>query len=286
MAFPPHIKNEIHRAKEAAEAALPYDPTVATKAIVPPPPSEYQKTVVWDKNPWDRFDRKTVLAYTGNQDRIAKLLPEFARVGLNDVNIHWNFDNRWIKEILFANIDLKVNKKPVILNNAFGHYAIIKTSYELGCASCLIMEDDIRFLRDVSLIRKILNDLPDNYDVAMLDSFVHGREGNGISIGKNATKYWHSFRHDDRATSAACYALSREGMERFISFYESPCSRDPLLPSDFYFDPPHTKGLKMYFSPVRVARQTSVCNSTTNTDYAGWSHLYDDFGCPRRNYGK
>jgi len=269
MSMPGFIRAEIHRMKEAQEAQTPYDPKVPSRVVLKNP-QETQTSTVWDENPWDSFERKVVLAYTGNRQRIDLLTAEFARVGLTGVEVLWNFNDHYLK--LYENVKC-VNFTPswlALLNNALGHYRIIKSSYELGCRNCLIMEDDIRFLRDVTLLADILSDAPHDYEVLMLDSLGPAGEGDKVS------GYW---RKVVNRTSAACYALDRRGMEKFIEIYENT-----IYPSDHNFNSKNFS--QIYYAFPNVARQVSVCGSKTNTHYENWSQFYDQVVCPRGKYGK
>ena len=122
-------------------------------------------------NFWDRFDRKTLLTFTGYQNRVEDVVSEISRVGMNDVNVQWQFPNPF-ESVLIGNLRHKKGLDlPGYMNCTMGHYSAVKTAYHLGLKTCLIMEDDIAFLKDVDEIRTIVNALPEDFDIAMLDWF-------------------------------------------------------------------------------------------------------------------
>lgn len=201
---------------------------------------------------------------------------------------HWNFDNLWVKNLLFRHVAFEGLHSGAVMNNAFGHYSIIKTAKELGCRSCLIMEDDIRFLRDLLLLKEVVRSLPADYDVAMFDSLI-GMPGRfGVPSGRPINKYWSLLHGNLRACSAACYALGEKGMERFISLYEKPVHEfgtGAVRQSDWYFDMDHCAGLKLYVSYPKAARQVRIAGSMPNTNYDSWSQCYGLCGSYREKYG-
>lgn len=312
MSLPRSLRLAMHRQKEAVEARIPYGTSIPTKVQSPKIEEQTEYSFVHG-NPWDRFDYKSVLAFTGNKPRIDLLRAEFSRVGLSNVEVHWNFHNSFVTNTLFEQVPLQGNRKQSILNNALGHYSMIKTAYELGKNHALIMEDDIRFLRDVRQIEEMVRDLPPDYDIALLDSII-SPDSPQIHLLKNQNENKHQsllsalsnksarasswWRAVDSATSAACYALSRRGMATLIWFYEKPYNKEVaenervVLPSDFYFNtirlaevPQNIRAKSILVATPKIARQVKIENSQTNTNYDVWSQTYEKAGAPRRNYG-
>ena len=52
-------------------------------------------------------------------------------------------------------------------------YSIIKETYELGYNNVLILEDDIQFNKDLSLLRNTLNNIPEDYDILQFGAFYY-----------------------------------------------------------------------------------------------------------------
>lgn len=235
---------------------------------------------------WDKFDFKCVLGYVGNKGRMGLLEKEFSRVGLEGYQILWNFDSVFV-ETLFANVRMKRNRKLPIFNNALGHYRMVKTAYQLGCRNALLMEDDIRFLKDIERLHAILEAIPEDYELAMLDTVKKGDERSGTA---KVNDHWSVL---DGATSAACYAIDRMAMRRIIQVYESTVTEADghLYPSDTFFRkeimglPKPAAVTKMYYAPLNAARQVKIPDSATNTNYDRWQNFYEVRGCRRELYG-
>lgn len=173
---------------------------------------------------WSRFDRKTVLYFTGNKDTRAPLMEqELARVGLDDAVRQWQFPTPLDKIILNNVPHVGHLESGGYMNCTMGHYRAIATAYHLGCESVLVMEDDARFLKDTDELGRIIRDLPDDYDLAMLDWFycswkeVEARTADWLREHRKVNESWAEFDHFH---SGACYALSRRGMERILPLYE------------------------------------------------------------------
>lgn len=169
---------------------------------------------------WERFDYRAACLYTGYMSRVDGLSSELERVGLSDVNKLWQFPTP-LDNLLIGNTRGKWGVRRSFFSCGMGHYRAIKTAYELGSSHSLIMEDDIRFLKDVDLIREIVEDLPEDYDIALLDTFKPQKmsydEWRGNATNRMVSKHWCRFNN---MRSFACYAMSRKGMERWIAQWE------------------------------------------------------------------
>lgn len=162
-------------------------------------------------------DRVFALYFTGYKDRQPHFAEELQRVGVKPGQVQsiWQYPdpyNAWEMECL-PHIQFLAHQRGIgIWSASKAHYAALATAYELGCRSVLIMEDDCRFIKDLSVMQKSLERVPDNWDVLMLDHFqpqgpirlVNDRWTQCIASG-----------------STACYAVNRKAMERFIRMYES-----------------------------------------------------------------
>lgn len=170
---------------------------------------------------WDRFDFKAACLFTGYGQRKAPLYAELERVGLYDVKPMWQFPTP-MDSILMRQITGRMAQHRGTFNSGMGHYRVIKTAYELGCGNCLVVEDDVRFLKDLNLLSDIVNDLPEDYDIALFDLFKSQKmpmtEVMHYINDCKASKYWRRFRN---MRSFACYAMSRKAMGRFIRLFES-----------------------------------------------------------------
>jgi len=186
---------------------------------------------------WDRFGHVGVVCYTGYINRFSRLEEELSRVGISDYQTYWDFPSPY-KEALKS----KITKTSFVAKNgafsiAMNHYRAIATAYHLGKSSVLVMEDDICFLKDLKVLQEVIYDLPDDFDIAMLDhnkpSAMPVREYVGqFDKSRKISRHWHSF---DCLTSSGCYALSRRGMESILSKMEMPAKgQAKLFHNDYY----------------------------------------------------
>ena len=186
---------------------------------------------------WDRFDYKAIVAFTGYKDRYDSLQVELQRIGMNrNVSTHWDFPTPY-SQILLRNVPMtRYNSHHSCFNIGMNNYRAIATAYYLGCNNCLIMEDDVRFLKDTKLLEEIVTSIPQDYDLALLDN----NKPCGMSpdiyfdIFKNpVAPHWFRFTN---LRSTGCYSMSRRCMERYMKLFEAPAfGRSILCNPDGYF---------------------------------------------------
>ena len=166
---------------------------------------------------WKKFDAIYVVSYVGYRYRIKVLEKELARVGIEDYKILYDFDTP-IKKLIrrcCSTSNFLRNNGP--LSCLLGHYRAMKEALGLGCSNCLIIEDDVAFLKDVSKVYEIVDALPADYDMAMFSHVVpqkvteEERRASMSPIFVN--EHWREFR---TLRDNGCYALSREAM-KFIT---------------------------------------------------------------------
>lgn len=186
---------------------------------------------------WNRFSYVGLVCYTQYKDRIDEITPELKRVGLlNKVHFHYDFPSIY-RERLYKTCGMsKYNSKGGSFFMGVNHYNVIKTAFELGHESVLVMEDDIRFLKDISLIEDIVSTMPEKYDLVLFDRSKPGDETESEFIydaqKRAISKYWRQY---DKASSCGMYSLSRQGMEHYIDIIENAVRNDNIRNSDFYF---------------------------------------------------
>lgn len=234
---------------------------------------------------WDRFDRKTVLYFTGNKNsRVPKMEKELERVGLSDIERQWNFPCP-VDRTIRKNISLEGSvDKDGYFNCSMGHYRAIATSYHLGASHALFVEDDIRFLKDVHEIELAVSNLPEDYDLAMLDWFcIKKKDGSGAVRARKwreerkVNDCWSEF---DKLFSAGCYALSRKGMEQIMHAFEISATNRRMGKFriiDHYMDRSVIgSDSKMYFAGFNVAIQREIGSS--NSSGYGITEKYKSLG--------
>ena len=123
---------------------------------------------------WNKyFDHIYILSGCSNFERRKQLEDEFKRVGLSNYNWWYNCHNELMDKNKFCSLI-----DDTVKNIAFGHYSIIKTCYDLGYENVLVMEDDIRFLKDINEIENQLNiflENKDKCDCYYFDYFILGK---------------------------------------------------------------------------------------------------------------
>ena len=187
-------------------------------------------------NLWDRFGYVGLVCYTGYKDRVRELKPELERVGLWDrVHPHWDFPSIF-RDRLFKAVGKTTYCSK---NNCFFmtvmHYNVVKTAYELGFNSILVLEDDIRFLKDLYRMEKILASMPEDYDMVMFDRSKPGEMAIEEWRASNLYQGECEWKRLVSSTSTGCYSLSRRGMEHYIDILEQDVNRDSLRNPDYYF---------------------------------------------------
>lgn len=172
---------------------------------------------------WDRFDMVIVLAFTGYQDRIPPLMAELRRVGLADrAELFWSFpspfDTRFANSIRLSGT---IHSLPQF-NEAMAHYRALKTALELGKSSVLVLEDDVRFLRDVAGIEAALQQLPGDCDVAKLEWFRRTDLPEIVPSGG----MWTPIKRGLGAAGGAATAYTHRALEWKTTMIERPARYD------------------------------------------------------------
>lgn len=219
----------------------------------------------------DVFDHIYCLHYLPDSGRLPKLQSEFKRVGIDtDASyFSWVYDYPSpVLDLLFEddrlNMDnaLKTATRPYIKKVALKHYEIIKDAYENEYERVLIMENDVRFHKDLRFISKMLVNLPDA-DVVMLDKMV-------ASTVNSDTRYRNFIKTLPKDTLytevknvfmifASCYVLNRKGMKHMIDRYEKS-----LLPPDTPFN---DSGITRMVAVTNLAIQDPNLKSRKNETY-------------------
>jgi GR25 family glycosyltransferase involved in LPS biosynthesis len=132
------------------------------------------------------------------------------------------------------------------------HYEIIKEAYSLGYERILIMEDDVRFHRDLEYIQKMLKNIPDS-DIVMFDKMTCS----AVLEGTKYKKYIKTLPADSLYGNmndsgvffifCSCYSLNRKAMKQIIATQEKN-----LLPPD---TPLNDKTLTGSFAVINLAIQ-------------------------------
>ena len=171
----------------------------------------------------EKFDRIYVLNLTSRKDRRDLIEYQFQEMGLELPDTGSNYF-RYYFATPFPHNDVIMNAfnqtgrgKFTKVNEydcARNHYAIVKTCYDLGCKHCLVIEDDVLFLRDTEEIYDHLNVMPEDYDICQFGAFTVDKR---IQEYTKENLFW--VQHSGVGLwNCSMYALSRKGMEYYLAF--------------------------------------------------------------------
>lgn len=171
---------------------------------------------------WNRyFDAIYCLSLADYRERRELMHAELGRVGIADSGIlHWKITVRnplyryiWTNPSFHTESWWLEMEGP--LNATMGHYEIMKESLARGFGRVLILEDDVRFLKDSGAIAPILDDLPEGYDIALLDyNLCTDKRPYRKALERDRINdHFFSFANT-RMWGGSCYALSTRAMQR------------------------------------------------------------------------
>lgn len=167
----------------------------------------------------EKFSHIYCLHYLPYKDRVKPLLDELKRVGLlqaKNFSFKYTFDSPFYDTLMKMGVRMHhaalVNKR--LFRCTMGHYFILKEAEGLDYQNILIIEDDVNFLKDLSLLRDILEHTPEKADVILYDKWPFNKEMYDTLLEKTCVNgYYHEFKNC--FSSGAMYALSH-GMIRKI----------------------------------------------------------------------
>lgn len=175
----------------------------------------------------EKFDICYVLNLSDRSDRRSNMEYQFHKLGLEDINysdwLRYHYTTKFPYNYLIADAFNKTNEGRFTKANEYdcarNHYSIVKECYDRGLNHILIIEDDIKFLKDYKTFIDFIDNIPVDYDILQFGGFT--TDPNAISILKkyNENIYWTKHR-DIGLWNASMYALSRKGMEYYIAFMD------------------------------------------------------------------
>ncbi len=115
---------------------------------------------------WNKyFEHIFILSRCSNFKQRELLEAELKRVGITNYTFWYNIDSNLIDTTHFVP-EMSISQ----CRATYGHYSIIKICYELNYNNVLILEDDIRFLKDIDSIQNGLDEfLNSNSDFYLFD---------------------------------------------------------------------------------------------------------------------
>lgn len=185
-----------------------------------------------DKIDWaGRFDRIFCLHYVGHKDRMPGITAELRRTGILDSGV---FEFRYTCNDPFEKSIEDTHRKLATLpeqNRAYTsilvNYArVLRESLALGYRRILVLEDDIRFLKDLGELARVVDGTPDadvvQYDKHLADPFWDKNDYREWVKGHLLEGNPDYFRPDGKwFGSSACVAFTARGMKDVLQFMES-----------------------------------------------------------------
>ena len=191
-------------------------------------------TQYWENN----FDRIYCLFYTPyKKERLIPISNELQRVGiLNAKNFTFFYDcSSPYDEIMYKNIKIAYHpgdERLFIKKLSMKHYQMLKISYNLEYKKILIIEDDMRFLKDLNNLYDLLLKAPKDADITLFDKMIWKIPNeiyNKVFNNQLYLDYSNYNLFTLAFSSTGCYAVSRNGMDELITNYENA-----LTASDTY----------------------------------------------------
>lgn len=212
---------------------------------------------------WSKyFDKIYCIHYEKHSERAERIQNELLRVGiLNSKVFKWEigYDSPFYSYIqrgikFHPGEDISKPQFYGAFKCSLSHYMIMKEAKYLEYNRILILEDDVVFLKDLTQIENLLDDIPD-YDICLLDKFTYNNKNYGIICNDLSMKINDKYsKFDSRIDfgSSACYSLSLKAVNVFIKKLETEfCASDHTFNN---YDG-ELKNLKRVFSYTNLAKQ-------------------------------
>lgn len=174
----------------------------------------------------NKFDHVFMLNLSTRKDRLDTMIKQLKEFGLpdnfrqTDLDIRFTVPFKKYNEVMMYVLNQnKIGKltKPNEYDCTHNHYSMIKQAFDHGYDYCLIIEDDIRFIKDEEIWKKYLENIPDDFDILQFG---------GFTADPKAKKYLESglgcwVKHPEFGLwTTSMYALSRKGMEYYLNFID------------------------------------------------------------------
>lgn len=221
------------------------------------------------------IDYFAVQHFTGYPERAELFMRELGRIGVT-AHVHEQFPTP-IDDFILARVQHQRTINKGTLSCTLGHYRIMKTAYENGADSIMVVEDDVRFPKDVSLFRKSLDAIPSECDYAKFEWFFGKAQtpDERLSIiSRPRTVTWIDGR-GVKAVGNGCYYMNRRAMKWKIDLIEDAFirpGRGKLRVNDMYDRPWPSDSIGIYLSvPVMAIQGVSPRTvNETKKNYEGF----------------
>lgn len=187
------------------------------------------------------FDKIFFITLADDKDRVENVKKQIDKLGIQDKSeIKYNCIDPYnyiCGKLLMDDVYYlsRPNSLGAVFGSTYTHYNIIKTSYLLGLNNILICEDDVNFCDDLNLIEETFNNLPKDY--CCVKFHTSGHVWGSIKYENDLpNQEYFKDNFDYKCMSVLCYALDRNGMEKFINAYENKFRAADVLLIDFMND--------------------------------------------------
>ena len=185
--------------------------------------------------PFDGFGQIACIHYAPDADRMPGIDAELRRVGILPAeNFRWHVTARWpafdFAFVAARSCGARTEKTAAQWCCLTAHQQIVRAALLSGCRTLLVLEDDVRFLRDAGEARRIVASWdPAEFDICLFDAFPWKR-GRAVA-GRPFVAF------DRGVMGASCYALNRAGMQAVCDACdEAMRGRTEILMSDVAID--------------------------------------------------
>lgn len=125
---------------------------------------------------WDRFDKIYCIHYLPYTERFECIKSELNRIGILNLpqfEFYYTINNPYYEEILKSDkVENGVVNRTNIKYTIDSLNCLIKCK-ELGYRNVLIIEDDLKFIEDVSVIEQHIKSIPSDYDFVNMDTMIY-----------------------------------------------------------------------------------------------------------------
>jgi GR25 family glycosyltransferase involved in LPS biosynthesis len=159
------------------------------------------------------FDKVVCINLSERPDKRNAMQKKFDELGIKVewfTTVQFGFAPKIIDAIEKAKVGHFNANQPFEIGPSISHYSVIKQAFIEKCENIFVFEDDVRFHGNFNeKLDKYLDDLPQNWEVILLYSFMYDILPENIRVSKRWIK---SFR----AWSLMSYGMKREFMKKYI----------------------------------------------------------------------
>ena len=182
---------------------------------------------------WTRhFDRAICIHFVGNASRLPSAEREFRRVGLPQSGIfewRYTFPDPWEVRLLDSYkgpLAISPNRRTAVgfLNLGLESCRIMREAAAMGWRRVLFLEDDVRFLKDLSALAAALDAIPEGYDIVQFDKFApwelkQDEYEERFCRGRSVNDFYFD-AHEGFWMSGGCFMATARGMANMLKGME------------------------------------------------------------------